>query len=81
MVRPEAVRVALGEDAGTGWSARVAACTFLGEKVELHLDCDGGAQLLAVRPGGTGAALPEGRAVTLVVDPAAWMLLPKESAQ
>ncbi len=76
MVRPEAVRVAIGE--GTGWSARVAACTFLGEKVELHLDCGGGAPLLAVRPGGPGAALPEGQAVTLDVDPAAWLLLPKE---
>lgn len=79
MVRPEAVRVAGGE-AGAGWPATVTACTFLGEKVELHLDCGGREPLLAVRPGGADAALPEGRAVTLEVDPAAWLLLPKEAA-
>ncbi|MFO1224113.1 MAG: ABC transporter ATP-binding protein [Burkholderiaceae bacterium] len=78
MVRPEAVRVAAAD--GAGWPAKVAACTFLGEKVELHLDCGGGEPLLAVRPGGPGAALPEGQAVTVEVDPGAWLLLPKEAA-
>jgi len=77
MVRPEALRVG-GEGAGAaGWAAKVTACTFLGEKVELHLDC-GGQPLLAVRPGGPGAALPEGQSVVLDVGPAAWLLLPPE---
>jgi iron(III) transport system ATP-binding protein len=76
MIRPEALRV-LAADDPLAWPATVTASTFLGEKVELHLQCDG-QEMLAVRPGGPGAALPEGRAVGLAVDPASVLLLARE---
>ncbi len=76
MVRPEALRV-VPADTAAAWPARVTACTFLGEKVELHLEVDG-QPMLAVRPGGPGAALPEGQVVGVAVDPAAVLLLPPE---
>ena len=57
----------------------MTTCTILGEKVELHLQCAGQA-LLAVRPGGSDAALPDGQAVGVAVDPSALMLLPPEPA-
>jgi ABC-type Fe3+/spermidine/putrescine transport system ATPase subunit len=78
MVRPEALRVVAADDP-QAWPATVTACTFLGEKVELHLQC-AGQPLLLVRPGGPGAALPDGQAVGLVFDPAALLLLPPEAA-
>ena len=80
MLRPEALRVGPpGVPGPCGvWPARVASCTFLGEKVELHLQCDG-RPLLALRPGGPGAALPEGEAVGVSFDPAAALLLPEDS--
>ncbi len=74
MVRPEALRVVAAGDPQS-WPATVTASTFLGEKVELHLQCAGQA-LLVLRPGGPGAALPEGQAVGLVADPATLLLLP-----
>ncbi|MFO1288843.1 MAG: ABC transporter ATP-binding protein [Rubrivivax sp.] len=79
MIRPEALRV-LAADDPAAWPATVTVSTFLGEKVELHLLCDG-QPMLAVRPGGPGAALPEGRAVGLGVDPASVLLLPREEGR
>ncbi|MCA0242627.1 MAG: ABC transporter ATP-binding protein [Proteobacteria bacterium] len=81
MIRPEAMRVgaAAMADAPDAWPATVTECTFLGEKVELHLDC-GGQHLLLLRPGGPGAALPVGARVGLSADPEAWLLLPLETA-
>jgi ABC-type Fe3+/spermidine/putrescine transport system ATPase subunit len=78
MLRPESLRVVALETPGS-WAAQVASCTFLGEKVELHLLCDG-QPLLALRPGGPGAALPEGERVGIGFDPDAALLLPADSA-
>ena len=80
MIRPEALRVVAADDPAACSSigpATVTACNFLGEKVELHLQCDGQA-MLVVRPGGPGAAIPEGQAVGLALDPTALLLLPHE---
>jgi iron(III) transport system ATP-binding protein len=79
MLRPEALQV-VAPDAPGAWPAQVASCTFLGEKVELHLQCDG-QPLLALRPGGRGAARPEGERVGITFDPAAAMLLPADGAR
>ena len=76
MVRPEALRI-VPAGSPEAWPALVTACTFLGEKVELHLQCEG-QPLLVVRPGGPGAALPEGQAVGVAVDADALLLLPPE---
>ncbi len=77
MIRPEALRV-VPADRPEAWPATVSACTFLGEKVELHVDC-GGHSLLLLRPGGPGAALPEGQRVGLAADPQALLLLPPDT--
>ena len=81
MIRPEALRVVPSDhpDGLDAWPATVSECTFLGEKVELHLDC-GGQRLLLLRPGGPGAALPAGSRVGLSADPDALLLLPLEPA-
>jgi iron(III) transport system ATP-binding protein len=77
MIRPEALRV-VAADAPQAWPATVTASTFLGEKVELHLQ-GAGQPLLVVRPGGPGAALPEGQAVGVQADAASMLLLPPEA--
>ena len=80
MVRPEALQLAAADDP-QAWPARVTARTFLGEKIELHLDC-GGQALLAVLPGSVSGPLPaDGTEVGLRVDPAALTLLAREDAR
>ncbi|MFO1328982.1 MAG: ABC transporter ATP-binding protein [Rubrivivax sp.] len=77
MLRPEALHV-VAPETPDAWPAQVASCTFLGEKVELHLRC-GGQPLLALRPGGPAAALPEGQRVGVAFEPSAALLLPPEA--
>mgnify|MGYP001175491617 CR=1 FL=1 len=76
MIRPEALHATAADDA-QAWPATVSSCSFLGEKIELHLDC-AGQRLLLVRPGGAGAALPEGQALGVTADPASMLLLPAQ---
>ncbi len=79
MVRPEAVQVVAAGAPGA-WPATVTACTFLGEKVELLVHCEG-REWLVLRPGGLDAAVAEGQAVGLQLDAAALLLLPPASAE
>ena len=80
-LRPDKTTIAAlhatAADDAQAWPATVSNCSFLGEKIELHLDC-AGQRLLLVRPGGAGAALPEGQALGVTADPASMLLLPAQ---